>query len=209
MVGMAWITFRIDSHARAARGCGRARPLITPSATTPRTCSRGCVQVKGLESDALSVHVMTPCRWSPVVTAFRREEHELSRFRRQSLTTLRARVGITVRQTLFLAVREHDDRDWNGTRSGAGSYQALQGRLTAGDLLVVLAYVAAGLQTARVDQLYPRFRSGQPHRVSEWASTFWTPNRWFRRRGGGEPAAHRWRREVRDVSSATRGGSTR
>ncbi len=79
----------------------------------------------------------------PIVSAFGREDHELSRFRRQGDATLRARVGITMRQTLFSLTVNMTTATGTALVLGFGSYQALQGRLTPGDLLVVLAYVAA------------------------------------------------------------------
>ena len=141
MVGMAWITFRID-HMLALLAVVVVPILYYAIGYYATHMQPRLLQVKGLESDALSV-IHDAMSMVPVVTAFGREEHELSRFRRQSLTTLRARVGITVRQTLFSLCVNMTTATGTALVLGAGSYQALQGRLTAGDLLVVLAYVAA------------------------------------------------------------------
>ena len=95
-----------------------------------------------MEADALSI-IHDAMSMVPIVSAFGREEHELSRFRRQGNATLRARVGITTRQTLFSLSVNMTTATGTALVLGFGSYQALRGRLTPGDLLVVLAYVAA------------------------------------------------------------------
>lgn len=141
MVGMAWITFRID-HMLALLSVVVVPVLYYAIGYYATHMQPRLLQVKGLEADALSV-IHDAMMMVPVVTAFGREDHELSRFRRHSLTTLRARVGITVRQTLFSLCVNMTTATGTALVLGAGSYQALRGRLTAGDLLVVLAYVAA------------------------------------------------------------------
>jgi len=141
MVGMAWITFRID-HMLALLAVVVVPALYYAFGYYATHMQPRLLQVKGLEADALSI-IHDAMSMVPVVTAFGREDHELSRFRRQSLTTLRARVGITVRQTLFSLCVNMTTATGTALVLGAGSYQALRGRLTAGDLLVVLAYVAA------------------------------------------------------------------
>jgi ABC-type multidrug transport system fused ATPase/permease subunit len=141
VLGMVWIMFRID-------------PIIAVLAVTvvpilyyaigyystyiqPRL-----MQVKGMEADALSI-VHDAMAMVPIVSAFGREEHELSRFRRQSAATLQARVGVTTRQTLFSLSVNMTTAIGNALVLGFGSYQALRGRITPGDLLVVLSYVSA------------------------------------------------------------------
>jgi ABC-type multidrug transport system fused ATPase/permease subunit len=141
MVGMAWITFQID-HLLALLAVIVVPVLYYAIGYYATHMQPRLLQVKGLEADALSV-IHDAMSMVPVVTAFGREDHELSRFRRQSLTTLGARVGITVRQTLFSLCVNMTTATGTALVLGAGSYQALRGRLTAGDLLVVLAYVAA------------------------------------------------------------------
>jgi ABC-type multidrug transport system fused ATPase/permease subunit len=141
VVGMVWVMFTID-------------PLIALLAVTvvpilyyaigyystyiqPRL-----LHVKSMEADALSI-VHDAMAMVPVVSAFSREDHELSRYRRQGLATLRARVGITTRQTMFSLSVNMTTATGTALVLGFGSYQALRGRITPGDLLVVLAYVSA------------------------------------------------------------------
>ena len=141
MIGMAWITFQID-HVLALLAVLVVPVLYYAIGYYATHMQPRLLQVKGLEADALSV-IHDAMMMVPVVTAFGREDHELSRFRRHSLSTLRARVGITVRQTLFSLCVNMTTATGTALVLGVGSYQALRGRLTAGDLLVVLAYVAA------------------------------------------------------------------
>src|SRR5678816_188890 len=141
VIGMVWITFRID-HLLALLAVIVVPVLYYAIGYYATHMQPRLLQVKGLEADALSV-IHDAMMMVPVVTAFGREDHELSRFRRHSLTTLRARVGLTVRQTLFSLCVNMTTATGAALVLGVGSYLALAGRLTAGDLLVVLAYVAA------------------------------------------------------------------
>jgi ABC-type multidrug transport system fused ATPase/permease subunit len=141
VVGMVWVTFQID-HLLALLAVVVVPILYYAIGYYATHMQPRLLQVKGLEADALSI-IHDAMSMVPVVTAFGREDHELSRFRQQSLTTLRARVGITVRQTLFSLCVNMTTAAGTALVLGVGSYLALAGRLTAGDLLVVLAYVAA------------------------------------------------------------------
>jgi len=141
VIGMVWITFRID-HLLALLAVIVVPVLYYAIGYYATHMQPRLLQVKGLEADALSI-IHDAMSMVPVVSAFGREDHELSRFRRQSLTTLRARVGLTVRQTLFSLCVNMTTAAGTALVLGVGSYLALSGRLTAGDLLVVLAYVAA------------------------------------------------------------------
>jgi len=141
VIGMVWITFRID-HLLALLAVIVVPVLYYAIGYYATHMQPRLLHVKGLEADALSI-IHDAMSMVPVVSAFGREDHELSRFRRQSLTTLRARVGLTVRQTLFSLCVNMTTAAGTALVLGVGSYLALWGRLTAGDLLVVLAYVAA------------------------------------------------------------------
>jgi len=79
----------------------------------------------------------------PVITAFQREDYELERFRSKTRHAIDARVDVTVRQTLFSLAVTTTTAIGTALVLGVGSYHAIQGRITAGDLLVVLAYIAA------------------------------------------------------------------
>ena len=141
VIGMVWITFRID--AVLALLAVTVVPILYYAIGYYAThIQPRLMQVKWMEADALSI-IHDAMSMVPVVSAFGREEHELSRFRRQSHETLRARVGITTRQTFFSLCVNMTTATGTALVLGFGSYQALRGRLTPGDLLVVLSYVAA------------------------------------------------------------------
>ena len=141
VIGMVWITFRIDPTL-ALLAVTVIPVLYYSSGYYAKYIQPRLQQVKWMEADALSI-IHDAMAMVPIVSAFGREEHELSRFRRQGSATLLARVGITTRQTLFSLVVNMTTATGTALVLGFGSYQALRGRLTPGDLLVVLAYVAA------------------------------------------------------------------
>jgi ABC-type multidrug transport system fused ATPase/permease subunit len=141
VLGMVWITFRIDPTL-ALLAVTVVPILYYSSGYYARYIQPRLQQVKWMEADALSI-VHDAMAMVPIVSAFSREDHELSRFRRQGNATLRARVGITMRQTMFSLTVNMTTATGTALVLGFGSYQALRGRLTPGDLLVVLAYVAS------------------------------------------------------------------
>jgi ABC-type multidrug transport system fused ATPase/permease subunit len=141
VVGMVWVTFTIDPIV--ALLAVTVVPILYYAIGYYSTYIQPrLLQVKSMEADALSI-VHDAMAMVPVVSAFSREDHELSRFRRHSLATLRARVGITTRQTMFSLCVNMTTATGTAMVLGFGSYQALRGRITPGDLLVVLSYVAA------------------------------------------------------------------
>jgi ABC-type multidrug transport system fused ATPase/permease subunit len=98
-----------------------------------------------LEGESLSI-IHEAISMLRVIIAFGREEYEHKRFRDQGRTAVEARVKVTVRQTAFsLAVNTI-------TAAGTalvlfyGAQRVMAGELTAGKLLVVMAYIAAVYQ---------------------------------------------------------------
>jgi ATP-binding cassette subfamily B protein/subfamily B ATP-binding cassette protein MsbA len=78
-----------------------------------------------------------------VVVAFGREGHEWRRFRTQAEGALSARVNLTVRQTMFSLIVTMTTATGSALVLGFGAYAVLQHRLTAGELLVAIGYVAS------------------------------------------------------------------
>jgi ATP-binding cassette, subfamily B, bacterial len=74
--------------------------------------------------------------------AFGREDYEHSRFRKQGEKTVAARVKLTVRQTLFSLGVSMITALGTALVLGFGAYRALEGRLSPGQLLVVMSYIA-------------------------------------------------------------------
>jgi ABC-type multidrug transport system fused ATPase/permease subunit len=78
-----------------------------------------------------------------VIVAFNRENHEYERFRDQGDQAVDARVRLTVRQTVFKLGVSLVTASGTALVLGVGAQQVLQGRLTVGQLLVLISYIAA------------------------------------------------------------------
>jgi ATP-binding cassette, subfamily B, bacterial len=140
LVGMLWITYRMD------RDLALISLLIVPLLYYSvgyyiKHIQGRLVEVKGMEGETLSIihEAMSMLR---VIVAFGREPYEFQRFRKQGERARDARVKITVRQTLFSMAVNLTTALGTAMVLGFGAYRALQGRLTIGQLLVVMAYVA-------------------------------------------------------------------
>jgi ATP-binding cassette, subfamily B, bacterial len=98
--------------------------------------------VRGLEWETFSI-IFEAMQMLRVVAAFGREGHEFRRFRSQGETAVDARVKLTVRQTLFSLAVTTCTAAGTALVLGFGAYDVLHHRLTIGELLVVLSYIAA------------------------------------------------------------------
>src|SRR5205814_454163 len=78
-----------------------------------------------------------------VIIAFGRESHEYRRFRAQAETATTARIRLTVRQTLFSLAVNTITAFGTALVLGFGAHHVFQGRLTVGQLMVMIAYIAA------------------------------------------------------------------
>ena len=78
-----------------------------------------------------------------VVKSFAREGHELARFRAAGDDTMRARLRLTWQESLFSVVVSAITLSGTALVLGVGGLHVLQGTLTVGSLLVVIAYLAA------------------------------------------------------------------
>jgi ATP-binding cassette, subfamily B, bacterial len=99
-------------------------------------------RVKQMEGQSLSI-VHEAISMIRVIIAFGREDHEYRRFRRQSEEATDARVQLTVRQTLFSLAVDSITALGAALVLGFGAYHVLQRRLTVGQLLVIMSYIAA------------------------------------------------------------------
>jgi ATP-binding cassette, subfamily B, bacterial len=100
------------------------------------------MHVKGMEAESLSI-VHEAISMMRVIVAFGREPHEYRRFREQGFRAVNARVDVTVRQTMFSLAVNMTTAAGTAAVLGLGAYRVLEQRLTVGDLLVILAYIAA------------------------------------------------------------------
>lgn len=141
LVGMFWVTFKI--HAELALLSLSVVPFIYYSVGYyAKRIEPRLIQVRGLEGQTLSIihEAMAMLR---VIVAFGRESHEYRRFRDQGETAVDARVNLTVRQTMFSLAVNTITAAGTALVLGFGAWSVLQGDLTAGELLVVMGYIAA------------------------------------------------------------------
>ena len=141
LIGMVWISFQID-RALALLSITVVPVLYYAIRYYATHIQQRLLHVKGMEADCLSI-VHDAVSMLPVITAFQREDHELHRFRAKTGLAIDARVDVTVRQTLFSLAVTMTTAIGTAMVLGLGAYHAVQGSITAGQLLVVLAYVAA------------------------------------------------------------------
>ena len=99
-------------------------------------------RVQALEWQSLSI-VHEAMAMLRVIVSFGREKHEFRRFRRQGETAVDERVKLTVRQTLFSLGVSTATALGTAIVLGLGASHVLQGKITVGELLVLIAYVAA------------------------------------------------------------------
>jgi ATP-binding cassette, subfamily B, bacterial len=141
LVGMFWIAFRMDWEL--ALLSLTVVPFIYYSIGYYAThIQKRLLDVRGMEGESLSI-IHEAIGMLRVIVAFGRENHELERFRRQGEKTVQARVGLTVRQTLFSLVVNTATALGTAMVLGLGAYHVMQNRLTVGQLLVIMSYIAS------------------------------------------------------------------
>ena len=99
-------------------------------------------QVRTLEGNSLSI-VHEAISMLRVIVAFGRERYEHERFRTQSREAVDARIDVTVRQTGFSLGVNLLTAVGTAIVIAYGAHLVLEGGLTVGELLVVLAYIGA------------------------------------------------------------------
>jgi ATP-binding cassette, subfamily B, bacterial len=98
--------------------------------------------VRKLEGDSLTIvhEAMSMLR---VIVAFGRERHEYRRFRLQGEEAVNARVHLTVRQTVFTLAVTMITAIGTALVLAFGAHHVLQKDMTAGELVVVMGYIAS------------------------------------------------------------------
>lgn len=141
LVGMLLITYHIEP--RLALLSLTVIPFLYYSVSYyVKYIQKRLLEVKEMEGETLSI-IHEAISMLRVIIAFCLEEHEFRKFRRQGEEALDARVKLTVRQTLFSLSVNTITALGTSIVLGYGAYLALQGRLTTGDLLVIIAYVGS------------------------------------------------------------------
>jgi ATP-binding cassette, subfamily B, bacterial len=139
VIGMAYISVRINPLlALLALG---TTPFIIYSTTfyTERIEPR-IYRVRGLGALNLSI-VYEAMMMMRVVLAFGTQRREFTRFRKQGENWADETVGLSVRQTAFKLVVQLITSAGTAAVIGVGAYQAVNGQITAGQLLVILSYI--------------------------------------------------------------------
>jgi ABC-type multidrug transport system fused ATPase/permease subunit len=98
------------------------------------------IEVRNLEARSLTM-VNDAMGMLRVVTAFNRQDYEHRLFREQGVRAMDARVRITVAQTLFSVAVAVISAAGIALVIGLGAHAVLRGRLTVGQLLVILSYI--------------------------------------------------------------------
>jgi ABC-type multidrug transport system fused ATPase/permease subunit len=99
-------------------------------------------EVKAMEGESLAI-IHEAISMIRVIVAFGRESHEYRRFRTQGERAINARIRLTVRQTMFSLAVNSITAAGTALVLGVGANHVLNGRLTAGQMLVIIAYIAA------------------------------------------------------------------
>jgi ATP-binding cassette, subfamily B, bacterial len=99
------------------------------------------IKVQQLEWRSLSI-VFEAMSMLRVIVSFGREKHEHRRFMTQGKTAVDARVRLTVWQTLFSLGVATATAAGTAAVLGFGAYHVLQGKITLGELTVLIYYIA-------------------------------------------------------------------
>jgi ATP-binding cassette subfamily B protein len=141
LVGMLWIAYRIDPLLSLLAVA--IVPFIYYSTTYySNRIEPQLIKVRGLEGKNLSI-VHEAMAMMRVIVSFGRERHEFDRFRKQGEEAVDARIKLTVKQTAFQLVVSLITAVGTATVLGVGAFRVIGGQISAGELLVVMSYIAA------------------------------------------------------------------
>jgi len=141
LVGMIWICYHIDSTLALAALA--VVPFLYYSVGFYATHIKERLnKVRAMEGESLSV-IHESISMMRVIVAFGREEHEYRRFRDNTIGAVEARVQVTIRQTFFSLAVNMITAVGSTLVLGIGAQRVLQGQMSVGQLLVVIAYIAS------------------------------------------------------------------
>ena len=141
LVGMSVIAYLIDPTLALVSLI--AVPLVYRSTGHYlRRVQPRLMAVRGIEGRAMEI-LVEALGMLRVIRAFGREGHELQRLREQGERGLEARVQLTLRQTLFSLGVELITAGTTAAVLGVGAHHVLDRRLSVGELLVLMGYIAA------------------------------------------------------------------
>ncbi len=140
IIGMAYVTYRINPHvaeiALIVVPLNYYLTVIYTNRIEPKLwLVRGMLGMQmAIIHEALSMF--------RVIAAFGREADQYGRFRRQGEASVDLEVKITLRQAIFQLGVAFVTSVGTAAVLGVGAYECLQGKMSAGELTVVLAYIA-------------------------------------------------------------------
>jgi ATP-binding cassette subfamily B protein len=141
LAGMVWICLAINT--KLALLSLTVVPVLYYSVGYYTTHIRNRIyDVRNLEGETITI-IHESVAMMRVIAAFGREDYEHDRLIYQGVRANKSRVQLTVKQTLFSLAVGMTMASGTALVMGFGAYETLQGRLTVGQLLVVLAYVAS------------------------------------------------------------------
>lgn len=144
LVGMFWIAFSID-HMLALLSLSVMPFLYYSVSYYMRHVGERVREVRKMEGQSLSI-VHEAVSMLRIIVAFGREDYEHDRFRRHGETAVAARVTLTTQQTLFTLAVHTTTAVGTALVLWLGASHVLDKTLTVGQLLVVMAYIAAVYQ---------------------------------------------------------------
>ncbi len=141
LVGMFWIVLRLD-WGLALLSLTVVPFLVMAIRYYVTRIQARLMAVREMEGESLSIiHEMVSMM--RVIVAFGREGHEYRRFREQGQRAVSERVKVTVRQTMFRLFVDTTTAAGTALVLGFGAYRVMQDKVTVGELLVMMAYIAA------------------------------------------------------------------
>jgi ABC-type multidrug transport system fused ATPase/permease subunit len=141
LIGMFWITYHID-RTLALLSLTVVPFLYYSVGYYAKHIQGRMLMVKGMEGETLSV-IHEAMMMLRVIVAFGREDFEHRRYRVQGERAVKERVKLTVRQTLFSLAVNMTTAFGTSLVLAFGAFSVMQGHLTIGQLLIVLAYLAS------------------------------------------------------------------
>jgi ATP-binding cassette subfamily B protein len=139
--GMFYVAYRIDPTL-ALLSLTVVPVIYVSLGYYSRRVEPRLVNARRLEGQSLSI-VHEAISMLKVIVTFGREAHAYDRFREQGETAVRARVGVTVRQTVFSLVVNTTTAVGSALVLGVGAWHVLQHEISVGELLVLIGYIAA------------------------------------------------------------------
>jgi ATP-binding cassette subfamily B protein len=139
--GMFYIAYRLDPTL-ALLSLSVVPVIYVSLGYYARRVEPRLVNARRLEGQSLSI-VHEAISMLRVIVTFGREAYTYRRFREQGERAVRARVGVTVRQTVFSLVVNTTTAAGAALVLGFGAWHVLQHELSVGELLVLLGYIAA------------------------------------------------------------------